>query len=118
MGMRSERVEGQLKKEISKILLEDLKDPRIGFVSVLEVKTSPDLREAKVFVSVFADEKEKRKTIKGLRSAAGFIHHEIKVRLSLRHIPSISFQLDNSIEHGSHVLDLINKISREEKIEQ
>ncbi|MEW6087569.1 MAG: 30S ribosome-binding factor RbfA [bacterium] len=115
--VRLERINSLLREEIGSIIQKDLKDPRIGFVSVLEVKTNPDLSEAKVFVSVFADEEKKQKTIKGLKSAAGFIRHEIKERLCLRHIPNILFELDNSIEKGAHILELMDKISREEKIE-
>lgn len=116
-SIRLEKINSLLREEIGSIIQRDLKDPRIGFVSVLEVRTSPDLHEARVFVSIFADEESKRKTIKGLKSASGFIHNEIKERLSLRHIPNIIFELDDSIEKGAHILELINKISREEKIE-
>lgn len=116
-SIRLEKINSLLREEIGSIIQRDLKDPRIGFVSILEVRTSPDLREARVFVSVFAEEEDKRKTIKGLKSASGFIHNEIKDRLRLRHIPNIIFELDDSIEKGAHILELIDKISREEKIE-
>ncbi len=111
--LRLERINSLLREEIGSIIQRDLNDPRIGFVSVLEVKASPDLHEAKVFVSVFADDEKRRKTIKGLKSAAGFIRHEIKERLSLRHAPDIIFELDNSIEKGEHILELIEKVSNE-----
>ncbi|MFH1287702.1 MAG: 30S ribosome-binding factor RbfA [bacterium] len=115
-SIRLEKINSLLREEIGNIIQRDLKDPRVGFVSVLEVKTSPDLREAKVFVSVFADEEKQKKTIKGLKNAAGFIHHEIKERLNLRHIPHIIFELDNSVENGSRILELMEKISRGEEI--
>lgn len=108
--IRLERINSLLREEIGSIIQRDLKDPRVGFVSVLEVKTSPDLHEAKVFVSVFADDEKKKKTIKGLKNAAGFIHHEIRERLNLRHTPTLVFELDSSIENGARVLELIEKV--------
>ena len=116
-SIRLEKINSLLHEEIGSIIQRDLKDPRIGFVSILDVRTSPDLHEARVYVSAFADKEEKRKTIKGLKSASGFIHQEIKKRLRLRYIPNITFELDDSIEKGAHILELIDKISREEKTE-
>lgn len=110
MHQRPERVGEAIKEEISDILRNEIKDPRIGFVSVVEVEVSPDLRHAKVYVSVLGDEEARVQSLKGLESATGFIRSEIGRRIRLRHTPEILFRLDKSIEHGVKIARLLNEI--------
>jgi len=110
MDHRSERINALLRDEISHVLLEDLKDPRISsLVSVTRVDVSSDLGFAKVYVSVMGVESEKRNTMKVLKSAARFVRKSLRNRVSLRALPTISFRLDNSIENDAEILRLINE---------
>lgn len=97
--------------ELSDLIRTRMKDPRVGFASVTDVDLSGDLRHAKVFVSVMGSEEEQRATLDGLNHATGFLRHELAQRLTVRHTPEIHFRLDESIAHGAHVLDLINRVS-------
>lgn len=112
--LRAERVSRALRREISDILRHELKDPRIGFVSVTEVELSSDLRQAKVYCSVLGAEDQKRKALAGLRSATGFVRAEVARRIRLRHAPELVFRLDDSIERGVRVVSLMTKLSEEE----
>ncbi len=109
---RIARVNDLIRKEISDLLMREIRDPRLGgLLSVTEVDTSPDLRHAKVFVSVMGSEEEKRQVEEGLAAAAGFLRRGLGERLSLRHIPQLDFQRDESIERGNHLLGLINEVA-------
>jgi ribosome-binding factor A len=114
MENRQKRLGELLKKEISDLILRGIKDPRIGFVSITEVELSPDLRYAKVFISVLGSESERKATIAGFRSATGFIRREIGNRLRLKYVPELSIIYDNSIEHGSRILELIDSVTEKE----
>lgn len=111
---RATRIGEAIKAEISDILKSELKDPRVGFASIVKVEVSNDLRHSKVYVSVLGGEEEKRRTLEGLRSARGFIRGEIGRRIRLRHAPEISFELDESIEQGIRLSKLIDEISKSE----
>jgi len=114
MTRRIERVNELLRAEISELVQRHLKDPRLGsLVSVTEVVTSPDLRHAKVFISVLGTPEERAEAVKGLEAAAGFLRHELASRLDLRHIPVLSFREDASIERGARVLQLLKEVSEE-----
>lgn len=112
---RTERIGDQIKSEVSDIIARRLNDPRIGFVTVTAVEVSEDLRHAKVFVSVYGDEKVKDQTMKGLKSAAGFIRGEVGHRLSIKFTPEIVFNLDRSMEKAEHVLGILGEIEKAEK---
>ena len=110
MAERIDRISEEIKWEISNIIQNDLKDPRLPeFVSVLSVDTTRDLRYAKVYVSVYGNEEEKKKAMEGLKNAAGFIRREIGQRIKLRYTPELLFELDNSIEYGIYINKLINE---------
>src|SRR6056297_3926860 len=94
---RAIRVGELLKEEISQIVLREMKDPRIGFVSITDVEVSGDLRHAKIFVSVYGSDKEKEETMAGLKQATGFIRKLIGNRIKIYHIPEIIFRYDDSI---------------------
>jgi ribosome-binding factor A len=110
MSRRTERVNQLLREEISE-LLRQAKDPRLdSFVTVTEVVISPDLRHAKVFVSILGDEKEQERVLAGLEAASGFLRRQLAPRLTMRFIPELAFVRDDSIERGSHLLQLIDRI--------
>jgi ribosome-binding factor A len=111
MSVRLARLRELFKEEISLILQRETKDPRIGFVSVTDVEVSPDLRHAKVFVSILGDEEAKVKTMAGLGNAQGFIRTELGRRIRLRRIPQLFFKLDNSIERGVRVQHLLRRVA-------
>lgn len=113
MGIRrQERVGELIREEISELIKREVQDPRLsGFISVTEVVISPDLRHAKVFVSIMGTEEEKIQVEKGLAAASGFIRKGLGERLALRYTPEIVFQRDESIERGSRLLQLINEIA-------
>ncbi len=114
MAHRIERVNSLIRQEISQLLQRQVKDPRLGnFIAVTEVATSPDLKYAKVFVSRIGSEEEKQETLRVLASASGFFRRELARCLKLRSVPVLSFQWDDSIERGDHLLQLIDEITSE-----
>lgn len=112
---RIERIGDQIRGEVSDIIARRLNDPRIGFVTVTAVEVSEDLRHAKVFVSVYGDDKVKIQTMKGLKSASGFIRGEIGHRLKIKFTPEIIFKLDTSLEKAEHVLGILGAIGKGDK---
>lgn len=110
-SQRQERVNSQFKTELAD-LLRRVKDPRIGFVSVTDVEVTPDLKQARVYVSVLGNEDARRDTLSGLRSATGFIKTELARRVRLRFMPDIEWRYDSSIEHGARINELLNQVKR------
>ena len=111
MNRRIERINSQLRSEISKMILTDIKDPRIsGVVSITRVETTGDMSYAKVFVSVYGSDTDKRNTLKAMSSARGFIQNELLHRLAIRRPPSLSFRLDETIEQGNEILELLDRL--------
>lgn len=104
---RSDRVSGELVKELSQIIQQEMKDPRLGFVSVTRVEVAKDLRHANAFVSVMGSKEEKESTLKALSSGAGFIRTLISKRMKMRIIPDFVFKLDDSIEYGARIQELL-----------
>src|SRR2546421_12991867 len=101
---RTTQVGAQVREEIMQIIQRDLKDPRIGFVSITQVRMSPDLRSARVRVSVLGDEEAQRATLAGLRSATGLIRRELGRRLqNLKFTPDLRFEIDPSIDDSVHI---------------
>jgi len=112
MTRRMDRVNALLRQEISRVLAVELRDPRLAsVVSVTLVDASPDLRHANVLISVLGDKSEKRRTLKALKSAAGFIHRNLRQKLTIKAVPSLDFHLDESIEHGTEVLRIIDQVT-------
>ena len=106
MSQRTERVDELLRQEIGEILARGVKDPRVGFATVTEVETSPDLRHARVWVSVIGSDPERAATLAALEGAMGFVRRELGGRLRLRRIPELHVALDDSAERGTRVLHL------------
>ena len=107
-----------MKQEISQIILQELKDPRSGFVTVTKVEMTGDLREAKIFVSIMGKDEALKDTLQGLKSSLGFIRREIGKRIRLRFTPEISFALDNSLAYISHIQELLIGLNRNDKTEE
>ncbi|MFW5998394.1 MAG: 30S ribosome-binding factor RbfA [Halanaerobiaceae bacterium] len=112
---RVRRLGELLKEEISKIIRQEVKDPRIGFVSITDVEVSGDLRHAKVYVSVYGNDKEKKDTMEGLKKANGFIRKLVGERITTYHTPEIIFRYDDSIEHGVYISKLIDEVRAEDE---
>ncbi|MCH1640524.1 30S ribosome-binding factor RbfA [Paenibacillus timonensis] len=110
---RTGRVGEQIKKELSVLIQSELKDPRIGFVTVTGVDVTSDLSQAKVYLSVFGDEEKKSESLKGLEKATGFLRTEIGKRIRLRHTPELIFKIDESIAYGSRIEKLLGEITHE-----
>lgn len=112
MKYRGDRVNEFLRSEISDLIRRELKDPRLeaGMVSITQVQASPDLRAARVSVSVMGDAAAQQDVLAALQRASGFLHRQLKSRMSTRNVPELTFQLDHSIEEGARVLSLMNEL--------
>jgi ribosome-binding factor A len=109
-GKRLDRVNQLIKEEISTLLQRELKDPRLGFVTVTEVETSKDLRLAKVFVSVLGDERQWTASLTALASARGFVRNWLRQHLDLRVTPDLDFRADRSMEHAAKIQSLLKQV--------
>jgi len=107
---RAFRLAESIKEEVSKIIREDMKDPRLGFVTVTDVEVAEDLRYAKVFVSILGKEEDVKNGMEVLSGASGYIRSELGKTLTLRYVPEISFKYDHSIEHGAHISKLLREV--------
>ena len=113
-GKRLERVNQLIKEEVSAVLQRELKDPRLGFVTVTDVETSKDLRMAKIFVSVLGDDTQWAGSMAALGSARGFIRSWLRQHLDLRVTPDLDFRPDRSMEHAAKIQSLLKKVRPEE----
>lgn len=114
---RVERVSSLIKREVSLLLLNGIKDDRVGagIVSVTDVEVSGDLQHAKIFVSIYGTDEAKAETMAGLKSATGYVRSELGHRVGLRRTPEVVFLEDHSLERGDKMLLLLNKLSQERK---
>jgi ribosome-binding factor A len=106
---RLRRVDEAVRQVLSDAVATDLKDPRVGFVTVTAVKTSSDLRHARVYVSVLGDAAAREASLEGLRSAHGFLQRRVASELRLRHTPMLEFAYDDSVERGMRLTELIDR---------
>lgn len=117
-SVKNIRVNNEVQREMSQIIREDLKDPRIHpMTSVMSAEVTPDLKFAKIYVSVLGDEEAKEKTMEGLKKSAAYARHQLAHRMNLRYTPELTFLLDNSIEYGvmmSKRIDELNRSSEQE----
>ena len=111
---RSERVAGQLRRDLAKLIQQELKDPEVGFVSLSDVEVTRDLSHAKVYITVFEPEKA-QESLKALRRASTFLRLRLAKELRLRHVPELHFVHDDSVEKGSHIDELIAKALNSDK---
>jgi ribosome-binding factor A len=114
---RVSRISSLIKREVSQMLLNGIKDDRVGagMVSVTDVDMSGDLQHAKIFVSIYGTENAKAETMEGLKSSTNFVKRELGQRMRLRRTPEVVFIEDTSLERGDRMLNLLNKIRREDK---
>ena len=112
---RVSRVAELIKREVSQMLLNGIKDDRVGsgLVSVTDVDVSGDLQHAKIYVSIYGTDEAKAETMAGLKSATGYVRSELGARMHLRRTPEVLFVEDLSIERGTKVLSLLNKLQQE-----
>lgn len=115
MTRRTRQVGELLKEELTDIIRREVKDPRIGFMSITEVDVTTDLRQARVYVSVL-NEEERAGTMDALASAASFIRHHLKPRLRMRQIPMLEFRDDRSMEYAQHITETIRSIERQDAL--
>ena len=114
-GRRVDRIEEQLRIELSEILERELQDPRVHLVTVTHVKVSPDLGQARVYISVLGGADERKKALQGLRSAASFVRRSLSKRLHhLRKIPELAFDYDESLEKANRIEELLDQIKKPE----
>ena len=117
-GRRIARLNEQLKREITDILKNGVRDPRIGFVTITRVEVSPDVSHAKVFTSVMGEESDKDASMEGLTAASPFIRAELGKVLHLRRVPELHFQLDRTLEHAMRIEKLLHEaLPREDEPE-
>jgi len=109
---RLERIEHEIVREVSELLHKELKDPRVGFVTITGAKISPDLSSARVYASPMGDKRSTSQTMRGLASAAGFLSVELGKRLGMRRTPTIHFERDDSIERGVKLTNIIDEVQR------
>jgi ribosome-binding factor A len=106
---RMRRVDEAVRAVLSDAIATDLKDPRVGFVTVTGVKTSTDLRHARVYVSVLGPDPDREASLEGLRSAHGFLKGRVASELSLKHTPALTFEYDGSIDHGMRITEILHE---------
>jgi ribosome-binding factor A len=111
---RPQRLALQIQQEISLVISRNMKDRRIGFITITGVRLSPDLRHAKVFISMMGSEDEKKESLETLNHANGWVRHELGQRIRTRFIPEIVFYIDTSQEYGEHIDSLIDQIHEHE----
>lgn len=111
---RSERVAGQLRRDLAKLIQQEIKDPGVGFVSLSDVEVTRDLSHAKIFITVFEPEKAKD-SLKALKRASAFLRKRLGQELRLRHVPELHFIHDDSVEQGSHIDQLIARALHSDK---
>jgi ribosome-binding factor A len=110
MSQRTDRVDELLRQEIGSVISRDVADPRVGFATITKVETTPDLRHAKVWISVIGQPAERTATIAALTHAMPFIRHELGDRLRIKRIPMLHVHLDDTAERGTRVLQLLNEL--------
>lgn len=110
MTARTDRIDQLLREEIGAILAKDVQDPRIGFVTVTDVETAPDLSTARVWVSVIGQPAERDLTLKALEHALPFVRHELGSRIRLRRIPELQLRVDDTVQRGTRVLQLLAEL--------
>jgi len=115
MTTRQEKLVGLLKEEVSDILRREIKDPRLGFFTVIDAEISADLRHAKVFVSIMGSEEERKQSMEVLKHAQHFVRQEFGKRVRMKVIPDIQFVKDETVDMGMHIFELLEEIKRDEQ---
>ena len=117
-SIKNTRINGEVQKELSRIISREIKDPRIhSMTSVVSVEVTPDLKQCKAYISVLGDEEEKKDTLAGLNSAVGFVRKELARSINLRNTPEIKFIMDDSIGYGVSMSKKIDEVTSQIKNE-
>ncbi|MBU1808917.1 MAG: 30S ribosome-binding factor RbfA [Candidatus Omnitrophica bacterium] len=114
-SQRSGRVQEAIRQEVSSIIHSQIRDPRLGFLTITGVELTKDLRYARIYFSVLGGDKEKKLALRGLNSAKGYIKGLLGDRIKLRYMPEIEFKIDETLERTRHIYDLFEKIKKEKK---
>ncbi len=112
---RQEKMVHLLKEEISDILRREIKDPRLGFFTIIDAEITSDFRHAKVFVSIMGTEEERKQSMEVLKHAQHFVRQEFGKRVRMKVLPDIQFRLDESVDKGVRMLELLEEIKRDEE---
>ena len=118
MTTRQEKIQELLKEEISEILRREFKDPRLGFITVIDTEVTPDLRHAKVWVSVMGSDEERAENMKVLKHAQHFARQAFGRRVKMKTLPEIEFVLDTSVDKGMRIFELLQRIKKDEHKEE
>jgi ribosome-binding factor A len=113
-GRRPERLGHEIRVILAELMVRGVKDPRVGFVTITRVEVTPDLHHARVYVSVLGSDEEKKASLEGLASAAGFLRHEVSHQLDLRRTPELSFIIDPGAEAVERIDRLLQQVNKEE----
>lgn len=117
-SIKNVRINSEVQRALSELIRMGVKDPRVSsLTSVTDVEVAPDLKTAKVFVSVLGDEKKQKDTLEGLKSAMPYLRSQLAKSINLRNTPELRFHLDTSIEYGMHMSALINQVKAKDKTE-
>jgi ribosome-binding factor A len=114
MSRRTEQVAEAIKEEVSVLIQRELRDPRLGFVTLTRVEVSPDLKFARIFYSVLGSEETRKETYKALKSASGFLRRELSRILRMRYVPELHFEYDVGVAHAEHIQRLLHELEQEE----
>lgn len=115
-SIKNTRINGEVQKELSRIISREIKDPRIhAMTSVTQVMVTPDLKECKAYISVLGNEQEQAETLEGLKSATGYIRRELARSINLRNTPEITFYMDQSIEYAINMSKKIDDVIKSEE---
>ena len=112
--LRASRVGEEIKREVTQMIRDELKDPRIGFVTVTSVEVTPDIRYARIYISVLGSAEDTKQTLTALNKARGFVRTELGKRIRLRYTPEVEFRFDESIEHGARIMELLGEVKEAE----
>ena len=115
MSTRKEKLQELLREEMSEILLREFKDPRLGFLTITGAEITPDLRYAKVFISIMGSDEEKARNMAVLKKAEHFARQALGRRVKMKVLPEIEFRLDTSVDQGIRMLELLEQIRRDEE---
>ena len=117
MSRRTDRINEQLREEISMLLTRSTKDPRLnGVISITRVVSSNDLRSARAYVSVMGNDQTKQEALAGIRSAASFLRRELRDRINMKHTPFLTYELDDSMEEADQLIRLMNQVKPKNQI--
>ena len=114
-SIKNTRINGEVQRELSRIISREIKDPRIApMTSVVDAVVTSDLKQCKAYISVLGNDEEKEETMKGLNSAVGYIRRELAHSINLRNTPELVFELDESLEYGARIDSILNEIKNKE----